>query len=95
MSLADDNALREVLEGLTRLRLAHDRFTVDSDRRDLPPLRPMIVPTPVESITHRDKEYVYCKNGKAGPTVTKLYERLCAIQMGDIEDPYGWTEAID
>ncbi len=51
MSLADDNALREVLEGLTRLRLAHDRFTVDSDRRDLPPRRPMIVPTLVESAT--------------------------------------------
>ena len=27
--------------------------------------------------------------------ITKLYEKLCAIQMGDAEDPYGWTEAID
>jgi branched-chain amino acid aminotransferase len=51
--------------------------------------------TPVESVTHRDKEYVYCKDGKAGPIVTKLYEKLCAIQMGDCADPYGWTEAID
>lgn len=51
--------------------------------------------TPVESITHRDKEYIYCKGGVAGPIVTKLYEKLCAIQMGDAEDPYGWTEAID
>ncbi|MBC8367323.1 ribonuclease H-like domain-containing protein [bacterium] len=51
MSLADDRALREVLEGLTRLRLAHDRFATESERRDLPPLRPMIVPAPVESST--------------------------------------------
>ncbi len=51
MSLADDRALREVLEGLTRLRLAHDRFAAEGERRDLPPARPMIVPTPVESST--------------------------------------------
>jgi len=51
MSLADDRALREVLEGLTRLRLAHDRLAAAPERRDLGPVRPMIVPAPVESAT--------------------------------------------
>jgi len=51
MNLADDRALREVLEGLTRLRLAHDRFAAESERRELSPARPMIVPMPVESAT--------------------------------------------
>jgi len=51
--------------------------------------------TPVESVTWRDKVYTYVKDGKAGPTVTKLYEKLLAIQWGEGEDPYGWTEIIE
>jgi len=47
MSLADDSALREVLEGLTRLRLAHDRFA-QSQRRDLEPAEPCLPPPPLE-----------------------------------------------
>ncbi len=50
--------------------------------------------TPVESITHRDREYAYTRDGKAGPVVTELYKRLTAIQWGEAEDPYGWTEII-
>jgi len=51
VGLADDRVLRQVLEGLTRLRMAHDRFAQESHRRELPPLHPMIVPSPVESET--------------------------------------------
>jgi branched-chain amino acid aminotransferase len=50
--------------------------------------------TPVESITHRGKEYVYAKAGKAGPHTMELYKRLTAIQWGEAPDPYGWTETI-
>ena len=50
--------------------------------------------TPVESITYRGKDHVYAKNGKAGPITTELYKRLTAIQWGEAEDPYGWTEII-
>ena len=50
--------------------------------------------TPVESITHRGREYAYTRDGKAGPVVTELYKRLTAIQWGEAEDPYGWTEII-
>jgi len=32
--------------------------------------------------------------GKAGPMTTELYKRLTAIQWGEAEDPYGWTEII-
>jgi branched-chain amino acid aminotransferase len=50
--------------------------------------------TPVESITYRGKDYVYAKDGKAGPITTDLYKRLTAIQWGETVDPYGWTELV-
>ncbi len=50
--------------------------------------------TPVESITYRGKEHVYGNRGEAGPVTTELYKRLTAIQWGEAEDPYGWTEII-
>jgi branched-chain amino acid aminotransferase len=50
--------------------------------------------TPVEAITYRDREFVYAKDGKAGPITTELYRRLTAIQWGEAPDPYGWTEII-
>ncbi len=51
--------------------------------------------TPVESVTWGDKEYLYAKDGKAGPKVTELYEKLGSIQWGEGEDPYNWTEVIE
>jgi branched-chain amino acid aminotransferase len=50
--------------------------------------------TPVESITYRGQEFVYAKDGKAGPMTSELYKRLTAIQWGEAPDPYGWTEII-
>jgi branched-chain amino acid aminotransferase len=50
--------------------------------------------TPVEAITYRGKEFVYAKDGKAGPVTTDLYRRLTAIQLGESPDPYRWTEII-
>ncbi len=50
--------------------------------------------TPVESVTYRGREYVYGERGKAGPVTTELYKRLTAIQWGESQDPYGWTEII-
>jgi branched-chain amino acid aminotransferase len=50
--------------------------------------------TPVEAITYRGKDYVYSKDGKAGPVTAELYKRLTSIQWGEAPDPYGWTEII-
>jgi branched-chain amino acid aminotransferase len=50
--------------------------------------------TPVEAVVYRDAEYVYARDGKAGPVTTELYKRLTAIQWGEAPDPYGWTEII-
>lgn len=50
--------------------------------------------TPVESVTYQGVEHVYCADGVAGPTVTALYERLLAIQTGEADDVYGWTEVV-
>jgi branched-chain amino acid aminotransferase len=50
--------------------------------------------TPVEAVTYRGQDFVYAKDGKAGPVTTELYRRLTAIQLGEAPDPYGWTEII-
>ncbi|MHB1344791.1 MAG: branched-chain amino acid aminotransferase [Thermoleophilia bacterium] len=50
--------------------------------------------TPVEAVTYRGVDHVYCTGGTAGTVVTELYERLRAVQTGEAEDPYGWTEII-
>lgn len=41
------------------------------------------------------KVYKFCKNGKAGPISTKLYNTLVGIQYGDVEDKYGWITFVD
>ena len=50
--------------------------------------------TPVGSVTYRDQKFVYIKDGNAGPVTTDLYNRLTAIQWGEGDDPYGWTEIV-
>jgi len=42
----------------------------------------------------KDKSYVYSDNGEAGKISTELYKRLQGIQMGDIEDKFGWVEIV-
>ncbi len=41
------------------------------------------------------KTFTYCKDGKAGPVSTKLYETLVGIQFGEIEDPFEWVTVLD
>ncbi len=53
--------------------------------------------TPIGKIVDRDtgKEYHYCKDGKPGPLTTKLYNTLTGIQLGEVEDKYGWNIVVD
>jgi len=53
--------------------------------------------SPVKKILDRDsdKVYQYCKDGKAGPVSTKLYKHLQGIQLGEVEDTFGWNLIID
>lgn len=55
------------------------------------------VASPVAEIDDLDtgKKYVIAKDGKPGPVVTSLYERLRAIQLGETDDIYGWNTVID
>jgi len=52
--------------------------------------------TPIKKIFDRDKNvaYEFCKDGKAGPICTKLYNKLRAIQEGEEDDKYGWNTVI-
>ena len=53
--------------------------------------------SPIKIINDRDtgKVYEYCKDGKAGPVSTKLYNRLKAIQEGTAEDKFGWNYIVE
>ena len=41
------------------------------------------------------QEYNYCKDGKAGPVSTKLYNKLKAIQEGLEPDTHGWVTVVE
>ncbi len=53
--------------------------------------------SPIGEIDDLDngKKYIFCEDGKVGPTTTKLYETLIGIQYGDLEDKHGWVEILD
>ncbi|MCM1337622.1 MAG: branched-chain amino acid aminotransferase [Candidatus Amulumruptor caecigallinarius] len=55
------------------------------------------VASPVAEIDDLDtgRKYVIAKDGKPGPVVTALYEKLRAIQLGEAEDIYSWNTIID
>lgn len=41
-----------------------------------------------------NKKYTFCKDGKAGPISTKLYNKLVGIQVGDEPDTHKWVEIV-
>ena len=53
--------------------------------------------SPIKLIQDRElgTTYSYCKNGKAGPISTKLYNRLRAIQYGEEPDTFKWNTIIE
>ena len=52
--------------------------------------------SPIGTIVDREtgRRYEYCKDGKAGPVSTKLYNKLRAIQEGDEPDTHGWITVV-
>ncbi|MBN1500145.1 MAG: branched-chain amino acid aminotransferase [Spirochaetes bacterium] len=50
--------------------------------------------TPVRNIVYRDQEYNFAPDGKPGPVLTSLYEKYTGIQLGNIEDKFGWLHEI-
>ncbi len=55
------------------------------------------VASPVAEIDDLDKDikYIIAKDGKPGPVVTALYNKLRGIQLGEEEDIYGWNTIIE
>ena len=41
------------------------------------------------------KVFIYSKDGEPGPKSTELYNRLRGIQLGEVEDKFGWCEVIE
>jgi len=51
--------------------------------------------TPIGSIYYNEKWYKFYADGKEpGPTVKKLYEYLTSLQVGDVEDKWGWLVEV-
>ncbi len=50
--------------------------------------------SPIKSIKYRDRTVEYCKNDEVGPISKKLYDLLTSIQVGDVEDYFGWNHEI-
>ena len=53
--------------------------------------------SPVGEIDDLDtgEKYVIAHDGKPGPITTALYNRLRGIQLGEVEDTYGWCTVIE
>jgi branched-chain amino acid aminotransferase len=54
------------------------------------------VVSPIGRIDDVEKgiSYQISKDGKPGPVLTELYNRLRAIQYGDAADDYGWVTIV-
>lgn len=55
------------------------------------------VASPIAEIHDLDKDikYIVAKDGKPGPVTTSLYNRLRAIQLGEVEDTHGWNTIVE
>ncbi|MDE6308919.1 MAG: branched-chain amino acid aminotransferase, partial [Muribaculaceae bacterium] len=55
------------------------------------------VASPVAQVHDLDTghKYIISKDGQPGPVVTALYNRLRAIQYGEVEDTHGWNTVLD
>ena len=51
--------------------------------------------SPISRIDDPETGHSYSFGEKPGPISTKLYERLRAIQLGEIEDVHGWNTVMD
>jgi branched-chain amino acid aminotransferase len=53
--------------------------------------------SPIGKIFDRDHAHIfeYCKEGKAGPKSTQLYNRLRGIQLGEMEDKFKWNYILE
>lgn len=53
--------------------------------------------SPIKRIHDRDTDenFLYCKDGNAGPISTKLYHTLQGVQQGEVEDIHNWNTIID
>jgi len=58
---------------------------------------PLMNISPIGKIVDRDtgKVFEYCKDGKAGPISTKLYQKLRGIQEGTEEDIHDWNTIVE
>lgn len=50
--------------------------------------------TPIGSMTHGDKKYVFHSETETGPLTKALYDELVGIQFGDKEAPEGWVQRV-
>lgn len=50
--------------------------------------------SPIGELSFQDEKYVI-NNGQIGELSQKVYDTITGIQMGKVEDPFGWVVALD
>jgi branched-chain amino acid aminotransferase len=52
--------------------------------------------SPIGTVADLDNQkfYTFCKDGKAGPISTKLYNYLVGLQYGEVEDTFEWITVL-
>ncbi|MND35702.1 Branched-chain-amino-acid aminotransferase [compost metagenome] len=50
--------------------------------------------TPIGSIQHGQKQYIFHSRDEAGPIIRQLFNELSGIQVGDLEAPEGWIVKV-
>ena len=55
------------------------------------------VAAPISEIHDIDtgKKYIIAPDNQPGPVTTALYNRLRAIQLGDVEDTHNWVTIVE
>ena len=51
--------------------------------------------SPIGSITHGERDYVFHSETEVGPITRRLYNELVGIQFGDVEAPAGWIQKVE
>jgi branched-chain amino acid aminotransferase len=100
-------ALGTILPGITRksiLEYSSQVLGLEVEERDIPVEEALTaseafcagtaaVVSPIGSITIEKKEHFF-NDSKVGPVTKRLYEDLTALQLGEIEDRFGWLHEV-
>lgn len=90
------NESLQVLAADMGLKVVREPIAIDSlgQFKEVGACGTAAVITPIGSVTRGAKKYAFGQPGKAGETLTRLYQALQGIQYGDLPDRHGWLVQV-